>query len=442
MNYNKIKKIFLNFFKHKKHKILKSLSIINNNKEYSNLMFVNSGVNKFIDYFLNIKKSKYLKIANIQKCIRITGKNNDLKSIGYDNFHHTMFEMLGNWSFGKYSQKTAILLAWELITKKYKISKNDIYITIFKGDKKNNLKFDYNSYNICKKLVNKNNILFFGYKYNFWKIENFKLCGPCTEFHVDIRNNNDKINKLGKYLINKKNNNNVIELWNIVNIKYIIDNNNNIIKNNNPLSNNYIDTGMGLERLCMILQNKKSTYEIDIFIPIIKKIEKILSIKYKNNKKFDIIIKIISDHIRTIFFILLEGIIPNNKKEGYIVRKLIRRSLIYTYKYININSPFLYKILPILFKIFKIKKNKNIINILYNEEKNYFLILKKNIYLVYKIINNKILNFKLNFIDYKLLLYFYETYGLYYFIIKKIAIKLNINIIKKKLIINNNIEII
>ncbi|WOX79206.1 alanine--tRNA ligase-related protein [Candidatus Shikimatogenerans bostrichidophilus] len=425
MNNNKIKNIFLNYFKKKKHKIFKSLSIINKNKKYSNLMFINSGINQFLEYFLNKKKPKYLKIANIQKCIRITGKNNDLNIVGYDNYHHTMFEMLGNWSFGEYSQKTAIKMAWELITKKYKISKNNIYVTIFKGDKKNKLNFDKQSYNIWKKLINKKNILFFGFKHNFWKIDNFNLCGPSSEIHIDIRKINK--NKLGRDLVNK-NNNYVIELWNIVNIKYIIKNNK-IFKNKSLLSNNYIDTGMGLERLCMILQNKKSTYETDLFSPIIKIIENILCIKYGKNKKIDIVIKIISDHIRTIYFSMLDGVIPNNKKEGYIIRKLIRRSLIYSYKYLNIKKPFLFKIIPIFDK-----NKKQIIKLLKQEELNYFFILKKNIFIVKNFIKDKIINSNFKLIDNKLILFFYETYGLYYFIIKKIAKKYNLKIVKTKLI--------
>ncbi|WGH26539.1 MAG: alanine--tRNA ligase-related protein [Candidatus Shikimatogenerans bostrichidophilus] len=433
MKYKIIKKKFLNFFKKKKHKIFNSNSIINKNKNNPNLMYINSGINQYMDYFYK-KKSKYSKIANIQRCIRL----NDLNIVGYDNLHHTMFEMLGNWSFGSYSLKKAIKLAWELITKKFKINKKYIYITIFKGDKKKKLDFDYESYNIWKKLINKKNIFFFGIKNNFWKIDNFKLCGPSTEIHINISKNNNI-----KNLINKSNK--IIELWNIVNIKYIIKNNifyNNKINNNN----NYIDTGMGLERLCMILQNKKSTYSIDIFLPIINKIKKILNIKNNNKKKY-ILIKIITDHIRSIFYIMLDGVKPNNKKLGYIIRKLIRRSLIYTYKILNFKKPFLYKIIPTLFiNLYKkkdflylnIKKKKiknyinNIISIIKNEEINFFFILKKN----YKIVKKKIILFKKKNINKKINKLFiykmYDTYGIYYFLIKKISKKYKLKIEKKK----------
>ncbi|WGH27716.1 MAG: alanine--tRNA ligase-related protein [Candidatus Shikimatogenerans bostrichidophilus] len=442
MKYKLIKKKFLNFFKKKKHKIFYSSSIINNNKNNPNLMFINSGINKYMDFFFK-KKPKYLKIANIQRCIRL----NDLNIVGYDNLHHTMFEMLGNWSFGDYSLKKAIKLAWELITKKFKINKKKIYITIFKGDKKRKLDFDYESYNIWKKLVNKDNILFFGFKNNFWKIDNFNLCGPSTEIHINISKNNNK------YLVNKSNK--IIELWNIVNIKYCIKNN--IIYNNkNLLSNNYIDTGMGLERLCMILQKKKSIYNIDFFLPIINKIEKILNIKFnKKNKKNFILIKIITDHIRSIFYSILDGVKPNNKKLGYIIRKLIRRSLIYTYKILKIKKPFLYKIIPTLFKVLYKKKDfsylkekntkklkKYVINIIKNEEKNFFLILKKNYKIVKNFLKNNLIKDNKNKkkIDKNLIYKIYETYGIYYFLIKKISKKLKLKIDKKKYI-SKKIEI-
>lgn len=426
MKYNKIKKKFIIFFKKKKHKIYNSLPIIN--KDNSKLLFINSGINQFKNYFLGTKKSKYTKIANIQKCIRITGKHNDLKSVGKDNYHHTMFEMLGNWSIGNYNIKKAIKYAWELITKIYKISKNKIYVTIFKGNKNYKLKKDIESYKYWKKLIDKNKILFFGIKHNFWKIENFNLCGPSTEIHVDIRNNNKK----GINLVNK-NNKYVIELWNIVNIKYIIKNNK-IYKNKNLLSNKYIDTGMGLERLCMILQNKKSTYDTDIFKLIINKIEKILNIKYKNNKTHDILIKIISDHIRSIFIIMYNDILPNNNKYGYILRKLIRRCLIYVYKYLNFKRPFLYKLIPTVYKNFYNKINNKIIiyikNILKQEEVFFYKSIKKNIKLMSVYLKHK------KYIDKKLILYIYSTYGIYYFLIKKFAIKNNIKIEKFKKIKN------
>ncbi|WGH25644.1 MAG: alanine--tRNA ligase-related protein [Candidatus Shikimatogenerans bostrichidophilus] len=440
MKYNKIKKIFIEYFKNKKHKIYKSLSIVN--KDKSNLMFINSGIIQFKKYFLGIKNPKYLRIANIQKCIRITGKSSDLKLVGYDNYHHTMFEMLGNWSFGDYSLKLAIKYALELIIKKYKISKDNIYITIFKGNKFNNLVKDYESYNICKKLINKKNILFFGLKHNFWKIDNFNLCGPSVEIHIDIRNKKLKKKILGYKLINK-NNKYLIELWNIVNIKYLIKNNI-IYKNNNKLSNNFIDTGMGLERLCMILQKKKSTYDTDLFKPIIKKIEKILLIKYKKNNKYDLVIKIVSDHIRSIFIIMLNDIKPNNKKHGYIIKKLIRRSLIYTYKYLNFKKPFLFKLINIVYKTFYKKKKNNKIKIiklyLKKEEKLFFLSLKKNIKIMKKLIYINYLKLNKKFIDKKFIYFLYETYGLFYFIIKKYIIKKKL-ILEIKKNINNNIEI-
>ncbi|MDH3004266.1 MAG: alanine--tRNA ligase-related protein [Candidatus Shikimatogenerans sp. JK-2022] len=430
MKYNQIKKKFLYFFKKKKHRIYKSLSIIN--KDNSKLFFVNSGINIFKKFFLTLNNTKYNKIANIQKCIRITGKHNDLRSVGKDNYHHTLFEMLGNWSIGDYNIKKAIKYAWILITKIYKIPKNRIYVTIFKGNKKKKLNKDVKTYKYWKKYINKKRILFFGFKYNFWKIENFNLCGPSTEIHIDIRKKIYKDKELGKDLVNK-NNKYLIELWNIVNIKYIIKNNK-IYKNKNFLSNNFIDTGMGLERLCMILQNKISTYDTDIFKNIINKIEKILNIKYKSNKKNDIIIRIISDHIRSIYLIIYYNILPNNNKYGYVLRKLIRRCLIYVYKYINIKKPFLFKLISTVYKSMYnnnnkiLSKNNYIKNILKKEEIFFFNSLKKNIKLMSLYLNKN----KIKYIDEKIILYIYSTYGINYFIIKKIALKNNIKIDKFK----------
>ncbi|WGH25556.1 MAG: alanine--tRNA ligase-related protein [Candidatus Shikimatogenerans bostrichidophilus] len=428
MKYNKIKKIFLNFFKKKQHKIFKSLSIIN--KDKSNLMFINSGINQFKNYFLKPKKIKFNKIANIQKCIRISGKISDLNKVGKDNYHHTMFEMLGNWSIGAYNIQKAIKYAWILITKIYKISKKRIFITVFKGDKNYKIKKDTLSYKCWKKLINKKRIFFFGKKKNFWKIDNFDLCGPCTEIYVDIRSKKEIKNKPIKNLINK---NQLIELWNIVNIKYLIKNKK-IYKNKNYLSNNFIDTGMGFERLCMILQKKKSTFDIDIFKLIIKKIESIFNIKYKKKVKHDVVIKIVADHIRSILIIIYYGILPNNTKYGYVLRKLIRRSLIYVYKYLNYKKPFLYKLVKITYKTIFNKKDKkkiiNIKNIIKKEEIFYFNNLKHNLVLMSKYLKKN----KIKYIDKNLIFFIYSTFGINYFFIKKYAKKKNIKIFKNKII--------
>ncbi|WGH24915.1 MAG: alanine--tRNA ligase-related protein [Candidatus Shikimatogenerans bostrichidophilus] len=430
MKYNTIKKKFIFFFKKNKHKVIKNSSIIN--KDKSKLLFVNSGINKLKNLFINNTSYKFKKITNIQKCIRISGKDNDLKLIGKDNYHHTMFEMLGNWSIGEYNIKKAIKYAWILITKVYKIPKNKIIITVFKGNNKLNLKKDIITYNYWKKFIPKKRIFFFDFKNNFWKIENFNLCGPCTEIYIYIKNK--KIKNINKNFI-IKNKKYFIELWNIVNIKYLIKENK-IIKNNNKFSKNYIDTGMGLERLCMVLQNKTSTYDTDIFKDIIKSIERILKIKYntkkKNNNSF--LIKIIADHIRTIFVILYDKILPSNNKYGYVLRKLIRRCLIYVYKYLNIKSPFLYKLIISVYKTFYKKINQKkleyIKDNLKTEEFFYFNSIKKNIKLM-------ILFFRKNnikIINKKIILYIYSTYGINYFIIKKYAILNKIKIISFKLI--------
>lgn len=429
MKYNKIKKKFILFFLKKKHKFFKSLPIVN--KDKNKLLFINSGINQFKKIFLGEKKINYTRIVNIQKCIRITGKHNDLNLVGKDTYHHTLFEMLGTWSIGSYNIKKAIKYAWELITKVYKIPKKNIYVTVFKGDKKKGLKKDIITYKYWTKFINKKKILFFGYKYNFWKINNFSLCGPSTEIHIDTRFNKKKYYNVNPYKFINKNNKNFIELWNLVNIKYLI-NKEKITKNKKILSDNYIDTGMGLERLCMILQHKKSTYDTDIFKSLISKIEKILNIKYKTNKYYDILIRIITDHIRSIFIIMYNNIIPTSNKYGYVLRKLIRRCLIYTYKYLNIKKIFLYKLILIVNKIFFYKKkNKKIIKIkslLKNEEIFFFKSLNNNIKLMKKYLNNILI--KKNIVDDKDIMQIYSTYGINYFIIKKYCKKNNFKIVK------------
>ncbi|WGH24548.1 MAG: alanine--tRNA ligase-related protein [Candidatus Shikimatogenerans bostrichidophilus] len=423
MKYNKIKKKFIYFFLKKKHKIINYSTIINNDN--SKMLFINSGINKLKDYFLKNKKIKYTRIANAQKCIRI----NDIKSVGKDNFHHTFFEMLGNWSIGNYNMYKAIKYSWTLITKIFNISKDRIYVTIFKGNKEHKLKKDIKTYIYWKQFINKNKIFFKGFKDNFWKIDNFNLCGPCTEIYINITKNNN---------IKFKKNKNFIELWNIVNIKYII-NKKKILLNNNFSSNNYIDTGMGLERLAMILQNKKSTYDIDIFNPIKKKIKKVLNIFSKHNKKYKILINIIIDHIRSICYIMNNNIYPDNKKYGYVLRKLIRRCLIYRYKIQDKKTPFLYKIINIAYKIVFNKEDNKKIDIiktkLKDEENFYFLSIKKNIKLMLLYLKNN--NIKI--LDKNKILYIYSTYGIYYFIVKR-NINKKIKIIDFK-DIKNNIEL-
>ncbi|WP_341665510.1 alanine--tRNA ligase-related protein, partial [Blattabacterium cuenoti] len=347
MKYKLIKDTFLNFFQKKKHKIIPSFPIYSENDP--TLFFVNAGMNPFKDYFLGHVTPEYTRVANIQKCLRITGKHNDLENVGYDNYHHTMFEMLGNWSFGDYSRKETIEWAWELLTKIYHIPHKNIYVSVFIGDKKDELSMDKETLKYWKTLINENNILFFGKEYNFWEMGSTGPCGPCSEIHIDLRNEKEKKVLSGKYLINKKHPQ-VIEIWNLVFIEFIRKSDGTLKK----LYTKHVDTGMGLERLCMVLQEKISSYETDIFYPIIQDIEYDLGNVY-NRKNFtqNVSIRIIADHLRAIVFSILDGQLPSNNGAGYVIRKIIRRSVIFSTRFLSKKEPFIYKFVDSLVKEMK-----------------------------------------------------------------------------------------
>lgn len=275
MKSKEIRQRFKDFFERNGHKIVPSDSMII--KGDPSLMFTNAGMNQFKDIFLGIRKSDSLRIADSQKCLRVSGKHNDLEEVGHDSYHHTMFEMLGNWSFGDYFKEDAIRLAWELLTEEFKIDKDRLYVTVFGGDKSENLELDSEAENIWKKYVNNNRILYGSKKNNFWEMGEMGPCGPCSEIHVDIRSDSERQEVDGKTLVNNDHPQ-VIEIWNLVFIQY----NRKADGNLELLPEKHIDTGMGFERLCAVLQNKKSNYDSDIFQTIIKEIEKITNLKYSN----------------------------------------------------------------------------------------------------------------------------------------------------------------
>ena len=292
MNSSEIRNKFLNFFKSKSHKIVTSRPIVS--KDDPSLMFVNAGMVAFKDYFLGNKKPNHLRIANTQKCLRVSGKHNDLEEVGHDTYHHTFFEMLGNWSFGDYFKEESIKYAWELLTEVYKIPAEDLYITIFKGSEEDNLSIDKEAYEIWSKIVPKDKIILCGKKDNFWEMGSKGPCGPCSEIHIDLRNKSEKSKVSAKELVNKDNPK-VIELWNLVFIEYERKSDGILVN----LPNKHIDTGMGLERLCMVLQGVNSNYETDIFSGIIKEIEKISNSKYGHNEEKDIAMRVIADHLKS-----------------------------------------------------------------------------------------------------------------------------------------------
>ena len=341
MKSHQIRQMFLEFFDQNNHKIIDSAPLVI--KDDPTLMFTNAGMNQFKNIFLNIDKPKDLRVVNSQKCLRVSGKHNDLEEVGHDTYHHTMFEMLGNWSFGDYSKEKAIDLAWEFLTTKCKLNTSRIYVTVFEGSSSENLKEDKDSYAFWSKYLPKNRILFSDKKDNFWEMGDYGPCGPCTEIHYDnrIQKECDKID--GRELVNNDHPQ-VIEIWNLVFIQFNRKKNGDLEK----LSSLQVDTGMGLERLCMIMQNVKSNYDTDIFMPIISNISSMSNKEYGQKEECDIAMRVISDHIRAVAFSIADGQLPSNNKAGYVIRRILRRAIRYGYTFLAQRDPFIYKLVDSL----------------------------------------------------------------------------------------------
>ena len=343
MDSNLVRKHFVDFFKSKSHQVNSSSSLVVKNDP--TLMFVNSGMVPFKEFFLDNSTSKYKRITNSQKCLRVSGKHNDLEEVGYDTYHHTFFEMLGNWSFGDYFKEEAINWAWELLTKVYKINKNDLYVTVFEGTKdSDNLPSDMQALDIWKKIIPESHILYGNKKDNFWEMGEQGPCGPCSEIHVDIRAQEEKDKTSAVELINKDHPQ-VLEIWNLVFMQY----NRKASGKLEDLPNKHIDTGLGLERLCMVLQGVSSNYDTDLFIPIIKKIESLTAFKYGGkSSKTDIAMRVISDHVRAVSFSIADGKLPSNNGSGYVIRRILRRAIRYGFSFLGTKTPFIYKLVNIL----------------------------------------------------------------------------------------------
>ncbi|MBT5289829.1 MAG: alanine--tRNA ligase, partial [Flavobacterium sp.] len=301
MKSQEIRSQFLDFFKEKSHQIVPSSPMVL--KDDPTLMFTNAGMAPFKEYFLGNSIPKNARISDTQKCLRVSGKHNDLEEVGYDTYHHTMFEMLGNWSFGDYFKKEAISWAWELLTEVYGISQDILYVTIFEGSTDNdNLPIDQEAYDIWKEIIPEDRILRGNKKDNFWEMGEQGPCGPCSEIHVDIRTDQEKARVDGKSLVNMDHPQ-VVEIWNLVFMQY----NRKATGELEELPSKHIDTGLGFERLCMVLQDVKSNYDTDIFIPLIREIEAISSVTYGENEKEDIAIRVIVDHVRAVAFSIADG---------------------------------------------------------------------------------------------------------------------------------------
>lgn len=349
MESNKVRQTFLDFFKSKGHEIVPSAPMVV--KGDPTLMFINSGMAPFKDIFLGNAAIKYPRVADTQKCLRVSGKHNDLEEVGVDTYHHTMFEMLGNWSFGDYFKKDAIAWAWELLTEVYKIDKSRLYVTVFEGSVEENVPFDQEAYDTWKLYVDESRILKGNKKDNFWEMGDTGPCGPCTEIHYDGRSDAERAKVDGATLVNNDDPQ-VIEVWNNVFMEFMRKADKSLEK----LPAQHVDTGMGFERLVRVLQGKQSNYDTDVFTPLLHKIEDLSGLRYKpegeeSHKKQQIIniaMRVIADHIRTISFSIADGQLPSNTGAGYVIRRILRRAIRYGYQSLNIKEPFMYRIVPTL----------------------------------------------------------------------------------------------
>jgi alanyl-tRNA synthetase len=372
MTAQEIRQTFLDFFKSKGHYIVSSAPIVV--KGDPTLMFTNAGMNQFKDLFLGHGTIEHKRIANSQKCLRVSGKHNDLEEVGVDTYHHTMFEMLGNWSFGDYFKEEAITWAWELLTEVYKLPKDRLYVTVFEGDEKEGLEFDHEAFDIWKRCIAEDRILKGNKKDNFWEMGETGPCGPCSEIHIDIRSDEERANVDGKALVNDSHPQ-VIEIWNNVFMQFNRKSSGEL----EPLPNKHVDTGMGFERLCVALQGKQSNYDTDVFSPLIERISKISGVAYtRTDSKQDIAIRVIADHVRAVSFSIADGQLPASGGAGYVIRRILRRAIRYGYSFLNRKDPFIFELVDVLAAEMggffpEIVSNKDLVKRVIREEEESFL---------------------------------------------------------------------
>ncbi len=373
MTSQQIRQQFLDFFKSKNHLIVPSAPIVL--KDDPTLMFSNSGMTQFKDYFLGYKEPKAPRIADTQKCLRVSGKHNDLDDVGRDTYHHTMFEMLGNWSFGDYFKEDAINFAWELLTEVYKIPKENLYVTIFEGDDAENLDRDQDAYNFWKKHIAEERIINGNKKDNFWEMGESGPCGPCSEIHVDLRSEEEKAQVSALELVNNDHPQ-VVEIWNLVFMEFNRKADGSLEK----LPAQHVDTGMGFERLCMALQGKTSNYDTDVFTPLIEKVEQLSGLRYTGilQDEKDIAIRVVVDHIRAVAFAIADGQLPSNGGAGYVIRRILRRAISYSYRFLGMKEAFLFELVAILQRemgVFfpELTRQQKLVTEVIREEENSFL---------------------------------------------------------------------
>ena len=341
MTSNEIRKAFLDYFESKGHHVVPSAPMVIKNDP--TLMFTNAGMNQFKDIFLGNQQRQWPRATDSQKCLRVSGKHNDLEEVGHDTYHHTMFEMLGNWSFGDYFKREAIAYGWEFLTEVMKINKDWLYVTVFGGDEKEGLGMDTEAYDFWKEHISEDRILKGSKKDNFWEMGDQGPCGPCSEIHVDIRPDEEKAKVPGKDLVNKDNPQ-VIEIWNLVFMQY----NRKADGSLEPLAAKHIDTGMGFERLCMVMQGKRSNYDTDVFQPLIQEIARKCGKVYGQNEEADIAMRVCADHLRAVSFSIADGQLPSNVKAGYVIRRILRRAVRYGYTFLGFTEPFMNTLMPTL----------------------------------------------------------------------------------------------
>lgn len=372
MTVAEIRQQFLDFFEKRGHKIVASAPIVV--KDDPTLMFTNAGMNQFKDIFLGNKEPKATRVVDTQKCLRVSGKHNDLEEVGVDTYHHTMFEMLGNWSFGDYFKEDAINWAWELLTEVYKLDKDRLYVSVFEGDKSDGLGLDTEAKNLWLKHVSSSKIILGNKKDNFWEMGEMGPCGPCSEIHVDLRPEKERKSIYGKTLVNKDHPL-VIEIWNLVFVQFNRDSKGKL----SDLPNKHVDTGMGLERLAMALQKKESNYDTDVFSPMISTLEKLSKKQFKSsNSKEDIAFRVISDHVRAVSFSIADGQLPSNTGAGYVIRRILRRAVRYGYSFLEFNQPFMHELVPVLIHqlgdhFVELKAQETLISTVIKEEEESFL---------------------------------------------------------------------
>lgn len=411
MTSQEIRQQFLDFFKSKEHLIVPSAPIVL--KDDPTLMFSNSGMTQFKDYFLGYKEPKSSRIADTQKCLRVSGKHNDLDDVGRDTYHHTMFEMLGNWSFGDYFKKEAITWAWELLTEVYKIPKENLYVTIFEGDEKENLERDNEAYDLWKQFISEDRIINGNKKDNFWEMGASGPCGPCSEIHVDLRSEEEKAKIPGLELVNNDHPQ-VVEIWNLVFMQFNR-------KADGTLENlpaKHIDTGMGFERLCMALQQKESNYDTDVFTPLIAKVEELSGKKYTGilTDEKDIAIRVVVDHIRAVSFAIADGQLPSNGGAGYVIRRILRRGISYAYRFLDRKEPFLFELVAVLQdqmgKFFpELEKQGNLVTeVIKSEEESFLKTIENGLLRVEKLIQQTIADGK-KILPSEEVFELYDTYG-------------------------------